>query len=249
MKQMRSFYLLACLLLVGCSETPNDTQRVGMDAYWYPLDFGTNTNNVTAFSTELLTGIGILEKIPFTKITVNWNDLVEGLQKEKYEAILTSMTPHIFNEKLFDFSKIYLPLGPVLIVQKDSKIQSIHAIDGKQIAVISGTADDLLLEKSPGVLIRYYDSASTALNDLIASIVDGALIDVVTAVAYSRDLYQGELEIISPPLNEKGLRLVTLHGATPDLIKKFNAGLEKMKKDGTYAKLLDKWSLQESIPK
>ncbi len=246
MKRVQTLLLLVLLVLVGCGGSSNGGRRVGVDASWYPLQFGTRDNSVTAFSTELMTMIGGVEKIPFVKVNVNWDDLMEGLQKDRYEAILTSMPPYIFNEKLFDFSDIYLPLGPVLVVAANSKINSIDNLSGKEIAVISGSTSALILEKSTGVLIRYYDSIPIALNDILAQTVDGAMVDVLTAVAYCRDLFQGQLKIVTPPLNEEGLRLVTKHNAAPDLIKGFNAGLQKMKKDGSYDKLLEKWGLQES---
>jgi polar amino acid transport system substrate-binding protein len=239
--------ILVLLTLFSCGKGSNGGRRIGVDASWYPQDFGNRDNNVTAFSTELLTEIGKIEKIPFVKLTVNWDDLMGGLQKDKYEAILSSMPPYIFNRQQFDFSEVYLSLGPVLVVPFPSTIQSLDQLDGKEIAVISGSTDALILEKSPGVLIRYYDSIPKALNDVLVSTVDGAIIDILSAVAYCRDLYQGELKIVTPPLNDEGLRLIAKHKIAPDLIKGFNAGLARMKKSGSYDKLLEKWGLQESV--
>ncbi len=249
MRRVYSFFVLILLTLCSCGSSSNGGRKVGVDASWYPLEFGKRDNNVTAFSMELLTEIGKMEKIPFVKVTVNWNELMEGLQKDKYEAILTSMPPYIFNEKQFDFSEIYLPLGPVLVVQVGSKIHSLDKLSGKEIGVISGSTSVVILEKSPGVLIRYYDSIPQALNDILMGVIDGAMVDVLSAASYCRDLYQGVLIIATPPLNDEGLRLVAKHNAAPDLIKGFNKGLQKLKKNGSYEKLLDKWSLRESISK
>jgi len=249
MRHISSLLVLLLLILSACGGGSMESRRVGVDSSWYPLDFGNETNNVNAFSTELLTTIGHLEKIPFVKIGVNWNDLMEGLQKDKYEAILSSMPPYIFNETQFDFSDVYLPLGPVLVVTESSKIDSIDNLSGKEIAVISGSTSALILEKSPGVLIRYYDSIPTALNDILTQTINGALIDVLHAVSYCRDLYKGQLKIVTRPLNNEGLRLVSKHNAAPALIKGFNEGLRKMKKNGSYNTLLKKWGMQETIVK
>jgi polar amino acid transport system substrate-binding protein len=244
MGRVFSCFIFMLLTLFSCGGS-NSGRKVGVDASWYPLEFGKRDNNVTAFSTELLTEIGKLGKIPFVKVTVNWNDLMDGLQKNEYEAILTSMPPYIFNEKLFDFSDIYLPLGPVLVVPIASKIDSINALEGKEIAVILGSSSVLILEKSQGVLIRYYDSIPKALNDIVSGTIDGAVVDVLSAVSYCRDLYQSQLKIATAPLNDEGLRLVTKSNTASDLIAGFNKGLQKMKKEGSYDKLLDKWGLRE----
>jgi ABC-type amino acid transport substrate-binding protein len=254
MSKKISFYLCGLFLIFlsfsSCNKgTSKQGSRVGVDSSWYPLQLGPRENNVTAFSTELLAEIGRVEHIPFVKVNVNWNDLMEGLQKNKYEAILTSMPPYIFNEKMFNFSDIYLYLGPVLVVPCDSNIDSLDMVSNKEIAVVSGSSNDLILQKVPGVLIRYYDTIPQALNDILTQTVDGAVIDVLSAVAYCNDLYQGQLKIVTPPLTDEGLRLITKHGAHPALIKGFNQGLAKLKKEGVYQKILAKWGLQEPSPR
>ena len=162
-------FRLSCVLLsllCSCGDSPSQACKVGLDPNWYPLQFGNRNNNVTAFSTELLGTIGQMEKIAFTRVSVNWDDLLQGLQNDEYKAILSSMPPYLFNQKLFSFSSIYLHLGPVLVVRASSTIDSIDTLEGKEIAVITGSSSDLLLEKSSGVLIRYYDSDAQALNAL-----------------------------------------------------------------------------------
>ncbi len=236
-------FLMLFLTFFSCGSNTNEGRKVGVDASWYPLNFDNRTNNVTAFSTELLGQIGKIEKIPFVKVTVNWDTLMEGLKKDEYEAILTSMPPYIFNEKLFDFSDIYLPLGPVLVVPLKSKIDSLNDLDGKEIAAIAGSSSAEILEGSKGVLIRFYESIPSALNALASGNVDGAMIDILSAVAYCNDLYQGILKIVTPPLNDEGLRLVTKHSAAPDLIRGFNRGLQRLKKNGDYNAMLKKWDL------
>ena len=155
------------------------------------------------------------------------------------------MPPYIFNEKLFDFSTIYLPLGPVLVVPIGSMIDGLNHLNGKEIAVISGSTSPLILEGSTGVLIREYDSIPKALNDVVNGTVDGAMIDILSAVAYCNDLYQGKLKVATQPINDEGLRLVTKHGAAPDLISGFDEGLAKLKRNGSYDALLKKWNLAE----
>jgi polar amino acid transport system substrate-binding protein len=246
MRVISFFSILITFIFCSCGGNSNGGRRIGVDANWYPLELGSRDNNVTAFSTELLTEIGKIEKIPFVKMTVNWNELMEGLQKDKYEAILSSMPPYIFNRQLFDFSDVYLPLGPVLVVPVQSSISSLNDLSGKEIAVISGSTSVLILEKNQGGIIRYYDSIPKALNDILIGTIDGAVVDILSAVAYCRDLYQRDLKVIMPPLNEEGLRLITKHGSAPDLIKGFNRGLAKMKKDSSYDTLLEKWELQVS---
>jgi polar amino acid transport system substrate-binding protein len=101
------------------------------------------------------------------------------------------------------------------------------------------------LEKYPGILIRTYDSIPKALNAILNGTIDGAIVDILSAVAYCQDLYQGKLKIVTDPLNNEGLRMLSLHDQSQDLILHFNRGIEKLKSSGAYDKLLVKWNLKE----
>lgn len=245
MNMIPLFLILALLSFFSCDKASHRERRVGVDASWTPLQFGARDENVTAFSTELLTAIGQVEKIAFVKVSVNWDELWEGLQKGKYEAVLSSMTPYIFNEKWFDFSDVYLDLGPVLVVPFDVKVGSLNELAGKEIGVVSGSSDDLMLQTIPDVIIRYYPSAPEALNAILKDDIHVAMIDVLSAISYCKDLYQEKLKVATPPLNDEGLRLITKRGQATDLIERFNRGLKTLKKDGTYEKILAKWGLNK----
>jgi ABC-type amino acid transport substrate-binding protein len=214
-----------------------------MDPQWHALPIDGKDSNITGFSTDLLQEIGRIEKINFVKVSVSWDQVIPGLIKKNYEAILYSMTPYIFNQNQFDFSDLYLRTGPVLVVPTASRISSLSQLSGKEIAVLPDSPGELILEKYPGVIIRHYDSVPQAFNDILKGTIDGAIADILTASSYCQDIYQGQLMIATPTLDDAGLRMMTLHQAAPDLIEGFNEGLEKLKKNGTYAKLLKKWSL------
>lgn len=219
-----------------------------MDPSWHQVDLKDRQEVISAFSTELLTQIGHVEDLALVKVTVSWDDLIQGLKNREYEAILSPMTPYLFNAKEFRFSSVYLPLGPVLVVPAHSAIRSMDHLSGKQIAIIGDPSDDLFLRQIPGVWVRYYPSDAAALNALMQGVIDGALIDVITATAYCNDLYQGDIEIVSSPLTDEGLRLIALYDTADDLIQQFDRGLRTLRNNGFYEQLLHKWSLRLHAP-
>ncbi len=242
-------HLLFCLILVvlsGCVKRAHPEYRIGVDPTWYPLILESKENSVTAFSTELLQKIGQEESIAFTKVTVSWNTLLEGLKKGEYTGILSSIFPYSFNEELFDFSDIYLNTGPVLVVSTGSPFTSFEQLAGKEIAVMPESDGIAFLEKYPHILIRPYPSPAEALNDLSKGRIDGALIDVLIANAYCQDLYRGRLQIATAPLTRSGLRLLTLREQAPILIEAFNTGLNALRSSKEYEQLLQKWHLSKN---
>lgn len=235
------FATLCCITFSCGGSSQKPTYRVGVDPSWYPLLLDGKERNLTAFSTELLQEIGKKEDIAFSKATVGWDVLMEGLQKGEYTAILFSMPPYNFNQQTFDFSDLYLKTGPVLVVSTSFDYTSLDQMTGKEIAVTPDSTSTILLEKYPGILIRNYDSIAKALNDLNAGEIDGAIVDVLMATSYCQDLYQGKLRIVTEPLNDAGLRLITLHNRATELIEAFNDGLEKLRSSKEYDKLMKKW--------
>ncbi len=234
--------LFAALALTSCG-TKGETYRVGVDSSWFPLNLMGKEANVYAFTDELLRAISHEEDVFFERVAVSWDSLILGLKEERYEGMLSSISPRLYMKEIYEFSDLFLHTGPVLIVRSDVKMRSLGKMKGKEVAVDSLKTEVLLLEHYPGVIVHYYDSIPEGLDEVISEQFDAILVDYLPASSYIRDLYYGKVKIASPPLSDQGLRLLTLSGEQSDLIKLFNRGLDKLKDDGTYDMLLKKWEL------
>ena len=243
---LRNFSFIILLLLSACGgKSKSSAMRIGVDPAWTSLQLPEKQTNVTAFSNELLLEISRLEEIQIATVARSWDNLLSGLQDEEYEAVLSSLMPYNFNQKQYDFSDIYLMTGPVLVLPYTSKIHSLDKLDGKEIAVQKGSPYAAILEKHPKILIRIYDSLPQAFNDILTGTLDGAIVPILIAESYCQDLYSEQLKIATPPLNDEGLRLITLHDQATSLMEAFNRGLKKLKENGTYAALARKWGISE----
>lgn len=249
LKTLFFLFLSLSLLTPGCGKKKAYDYRVAIDPTWYPLELPGLDSNIVAFATELLQEISHSRKMQIPIVTMSWDNLLSGLQEKKYEGIFSSMYPFVFYEKKYSFSDPFLFTGPVLVVPINSKIHSLDMLKGKEVAVMSGSTGAVILEKYPGVLQRNYDIVPEALNAILTETVDAAVIDHLIAKAYIRDLYQQQLKIATLPLNDRGLRLITLYNQSPGLIKEFNKGLRKLKDNGKYDELLKKWNLDSTAKK
>ncbi len=235
-------FLIITILLVSCGSR-GKTYRIGVDPSWYPANLGGKEANIYAFSSELLRAISHEEGVFFETVAMSWDNLIQGLKEKKYEGILNSMTPRVFLERTYSFSEPFVHLGPVLVVREGVRVSSMKHLKGKEIGVDSIANEALLIEKYPGVLVHYYDTIPEGLDEVLTKSLDGALVGYLQATSYIRDLYYGQIKIITPPLDDAGLRLLTLNGDNEELIKVFNRGLEKLQDNGAYEKLLKKWEL------
>jgi len=240
LKKYLVFFCLCLLCACGGGKTSSG-YVIGIDPSWYPLELMGKEAMVYAFSNDLLKEIARIKKISLSTINKNSDDLFTDLQKKQYDAVLSSIQPYLFYEKIYDFSDLYLATGPVLIVPSSSNLTSLDMMQGKEVAVIAGSTDELIIEKYPSILIRTYDSIPSALNDLSKGSLDGVICGILLAESYCKDLYAGILKIATPPLNNQGLRLITLHGMNEELVQFFNQGLQELKASGQYNVLLKKW--------
>ncbi|NGX46057.1 MAG: ABC transporter arginine-binding protein 1 [Chlamydiae bacterium] len=248
MKTKIIFLFLLVILAAGCGKKKSEGYSIGVDGSWYPLELSGKENNVLVFSIELLKEIGKREKLPLSITEINWDSLLWGLREDRYNAVLSSMQPYNFYEKLYSFSDLYLMTGPVLVTRKESEMATLSDMKGKEIAIVRGSSAALFLQRYPGIIIRPYTTIPDALTDLEAMVIDGAAIEILMAQSYVSDLFQEELKIASGPLTDQGLRMVTLKKMDPKLIKSFDKGLKAMAKDGSYDKLMMKWGLSPGSP-
>ena len=229
-------------MLAACG-SGGKTYRVGMDPSWYPIDLQGKEANVYAFANELLVAIGREEGIFFECVTTGWDNLIFGLKEKHYDGMLSPMTPRTFLERTYTFSDPILHIGPVLIVKDGVKVSALGQMNGREVAVDTLSSEAVLLERFPGVIVQYYYSIPDGLDDVIAGIYDGVLVNYIQATSYVRDLYFGKVKIATPPLNDAGIRLLTLNGDNTELVEVFNRGLDKLRSNGKLEKLLKKWEL------
>ncbi len=242
MKRLFLFSSLALVLLFSCMRGGR-VYRVGVDPSFFPLELMGKDYNVLAFTNDLLKKVGRKERIEFVRITMSWDNVVDGLKKGTYEGILSGMPINLITQDAFSFSDRILNTGPVLIVRKRMKVNSWKDLKGRAVAVEMHTPSAQIVESHENVRIRFYESLPEALSKVEFGVYDGVMVPNLAAVSYIADLYRGHLKIALGPFGDEGLRLVTLKDEEPMLLHLFNRGLGKMQKESSFKKLLIKWNL------
>lgn len=242
---MKKAVFLFLILLSACSSPmKKKNYMIGIDSSWYPMDLEGQESQVLGFSLDLLSEIAMEQDLNLERIDENALALIPSLNRERFQGVLTVMQPQIFLEDKYVFSNLYLVTGPSLVVHKNSLIDDLGELSGKEIAVMEGSNDSLLLRESEGVIIRSYDQVAQVLLAIANGEIDGAIVDFLIAERYIRDLYREQLMLATPPLEKRGLRLIALRGKEGEfLVKQFDRGLKALHKNSDYKKLLEKWSL------
>ncbi|MGB7978637.1 MAG: transporter substrate-binding domain-containing protein [Chlamydiales bacterium] len=225
-----------------CSCGNNSSQngfRIGVDPLWYPEDFGPQNSYINGYTEDLLLEMAQYSGARFELVRASWDNLLDGLKNNQYDAVITTLPPHEYNTAKYDFSDNLLDLGPVLITPNGSKKTDLDKLKGDLVGIIANDPAVLLLEKYPSVIIRNYHSIPELLNGVVQGEIQAAVLNQIPAVNYIGDLYAGVLQIEGKPMTGQGIHLVGPKGRLKALNQTFEALRKKKKVDA----LLKKWEL------
>jgi len=230
----------------GCGTSAKGVYTVARDPSWYPLSLLSKEKNVLAFSDDVLMEVARIEGFKVSTIATNSNAIEPGLDKGSFDAVMTTLTPNAYRRDKYEFSDPYFFAGPVLVVPKESECRSFAEAGGLRIGVRRAALEVYNVQVKNDADFRFYDSIFVALYAMLRGELDGIIMDLVPAYSFSKGVFRDQIEIVGEPLTMAGIRLVASRENAPKLVSRFNKGLNKLKKDGTYHRLLEKWGLYNS---
>ncbi len=242
---MRVFRLLLALGLIAmlsCCGKSEKVYRIGIDPSFAPIELQGQENYLLGFIEELLVEISKEAHLGFRRVWALQNTLVEGLENEEYDGVFASLAPYNFLQGKFCFSPVFFETGPVLLVRAKDSYNGLEDMAGKMVAVQSGDRSISAIQRYPKIFTKTYLLIPDALNQLDAGKVDGVVMDAFLARQYMKDLYAGKFKV-GKPLEEEGLRLITLKKEEDRLMRIFNRSMKNLRNKGILQKLEKKWHL------
>ncbi len=247
------YIALGCLLgltflflLRSCHSYSSDQKEyyIGQDSRWRQIGLMGKERNLAAFNNDVLATIAKRGKFGIRIVITPTTDLLPDLERGKLQGILTTLEPSYLTENRLVFSEPYFLTGPVLIIPSTAPIEGWNEM-GKKIVGIQANSHVLLnLEQDPSIQIKLYDDILKALADLSARKIDGAIFPAIPAYTYVTTFYKNELKIATLPLTNEGIRLAALKNENGQwLIQQFNEGLNELKQNRNYHKMLEQWGL------
>jgi polar amino acid transport system substrate-binding protein len=222
---------------------------IGRDSSWYSLQLYGREHAFHAFMNDLMAAVAAEAGFKYAWADTSPSNLIAGLNAEQYDAVLSTLPENIVNGDIYLFSDLICAFGPVLIVRADSPIHSLKELDGKFVGFIGGSSlmFNMLREKGAhefDLTMLAYLNETRVLDALSQGQVEAVLLDAIPAYTLVEGLYKDKLKIMTPPLTDEGLHLLALYTHSSEhLVENFNASLEKLKKEGVYHSLIEKWNL------
>jgi polar amino acid transport system substrate-binding protein len=238
----RWFRVIAVLFLVfafGPVHAADEVIRVATDSTFPPFEF-TENGMRTGFDIDLIEAIAgrIGAKVEWTDI--DFKGLVPGLVSKRFDVAASAIYITDERKKVVDFTDMYYPGGLVVMVPKNNtSIKGPEDLVGKKVSVQVGTKSvNYLKENFPKVELVEVEKNQEMFNLVEVGRADAAVTGKPAAKLYAKA--RGTLKVLDKQLTieEYGY---AIRKDRPELVKQFNEALTKLKADGTYQKLLDKW--------
>ncbi len=240
--------LLFSIVLSGCGkEETNSLKRVEnlgkltvVGSGGYPPFNYMQDGKVVGFDVEVGAEIANRLGVELNYVTSDWDGLTEGLRNKRYDAILGSMA--ITDERLevVDFSVPYYYSGAQLFVRTDSGITETNQLEGKKIAVATGT-NFVQDAESLGAEVSYYQDDNATLMELINGRVDGIITDRLVGLNAIAEIAGGENISMTGATMRLESMGIAFNKDDTELLARVNEILVDMQEDGTMTKISEKW--------
>jgi len=209
------------------------------DANYPPQSYINKSGTLIGFDVDVAKQVGKVLGIPVKIITAQWDSIPTGLNVDRFDVSIGSMTITKEREKALSFSSPYYYTQGQLIVKTGSPmLTSTKAMKGKSIGVGTQTTYFYYLDKAGGIKVKAYDTDASTFPDLKNGRLDGVMTADLTA---AQAISSGYPFVFSgKPYYYEPLAFATKKGET-DWVTLLTYAVDTMHKDGSLSTMAKKW--------
>ena len=258
MKKFLSLFLLAMLsvVLVACGSdestdtgntdgesTEKETIIIGIDDKFAPMGFRDENNDIVGFDIDYARAAAEEMGVEVKFQPIDWKTKETELNSGRIDLIWNGYTITDERKEKVLFTKPYLANSQVIMTLKDSDINAIADLEGKNIGVqaLSSALDALNSNEVSGKIadLSEYGDNVLALTDLKTKRTDAVIIDEIVANYYNT-LEDGTFKIVEESLAPEEYGVGVKKG-NEELLEKLQKALDALNENGKAAEISEKW--------
>ena len=213
LKAKKIVLLMAAVMLLtfslsDCGAKADNVLTVGVDDTYPPMEYRDESGNMTGFDVEMAKALGESMGMEVKFQSVAWEGIFGGLDVDKYDCIISSvsMTPERLEN--YEFTTPYLANGQVIVVKPgDESIKEAKDLASKKVGVQAGTTADTSVtkyEQEHGIDLTRYDEIIQTFAAMETGRIDCIVVDYAVAIDYSMkhpDKYQiSSVQLTNEPI-------------------------------------------------
>ncbi|AIS19072.1 cystine transporter subunit [Pseudomonas rhizosphaerae] len=216
--------------------------NVGLEGTYPPFSFVDENGKLTGFEVQLSEALakelGVKVKLQATP----WAGILAALESKRLDVVVNQVTISEERKKKYDFSTPYTVSGIQAVVAKKNadSIKQASDLAGKKVGMGLGTNyEQWLKDNVPSAIVKTYDDDPTKYQDLRVGRIDAILVDRLAAFDLINKTNE-TLALAGDAFSRQEAGIAVRKGE-PELLKALDDALEKLRKDGTLAKLSKQW--------
>lgn len=224
---------------------------IGTEAAYVPYEFFKD-GKIVGYDIDIADALLPKINVKSNFIDTAWNGIIPALYAGKFDCIISGMTMTKERAEKILFSQPYADASLMILVRaNESRINSAEDLSGKIIGVQLGSAaagiskefetTKLKAAGKPGFAdVKQYEHYPEAYQDLLNRRTDAVINSRSTLLVLMRDA-PGKFKMLSGISDIPAYYGMAFRKEDAALRDFFNDGLTSMKKDGSLAKLQEKW--------
>lgn len=252
MKKLLALLLVAVLSLgifAGCKEPEKEVIVVGYTPY-APMNY-MDGDELVGFDTELAKAV--FEELGYAVRfqEIDWNAKYTDLESGNIDCVWNGFTCNtadddgIARADKVDFSYNYMENRQVVVVKNNSGITSAADLAGKKGGAEKSSAGETYANGFEGVTVKTVTKQTDCLMEVNSGTLDFAVLDAQLAKSYAGKGDYANLVIVDSLSSDVEYYAVGFKKGS-DLTAKVNEQLENLAKDGTIARLAEKYGVSNT---
>lgn len=242
--------IISAVLMSGCqgagssSDNSNKKYTIATDATYAPFEYKSG-NGYVGIDIDLLAAIAKEEHFTYDLKAMNFSGIIPALSANQIDGAIAGMNITDERKKTLDFSDSYFESGLAAVIKKsNTAIKDEQDFKNKNVSVKKGTTGAKFAEDNKSkynFTIKYFDDSPSMFQAVINGNADLAFEDYpVVQYKLTVDKNTG-LKIAGEKLEKGNYGFAVKKGQNQELLQKFNDGLKKLKANGEYDKIVNKY--------
>ena len=238
MNLRRTLLLGVATLALSVGARAQEALRVVTDPTFPPMEFSKDGKR-TGFDIELTEALAAAMGRKIEWIDIDFKGLIPALVSKRADLAMSAIYITDERRKVVDFSDPYFAGGLVVLTTKAGPIKTLKDLDGRKVSVQVGTKSvGFLKDNHPKVERIEVEKNQEMFNLVEIGRADAAVTGKPAAKVFAQA--KPSLWVLPEQLTTEDYGIAIRKDA-PELRAAVNAALKKIKADGTYDKLVQKW--------
>ncbi|MDR2526940.1 MAG: basic amino acid ABC transporter substrate-binding protein [Rickettsiales bacterium] len=215
--------------------------KVGTSANYAPFEFIDKNGKITGFEIDIITEILKNEEYDVVVEDMPFDGLIPAVISGSIDVGAAGLTMTEDKEKQVSLSKpFFTPSLSIVVKSSDKSIKDMNDLVNKRIGAEIATNGAELAKTIKGSKTHEFDSVNEAFAALLTNSIDAVISDADVNAYFFKITKEKKLKIIATSeAMEPYIFITSLKNKK--LINQINNGIEKIKKNGKYDEIRDKW--------